>query len=74
MRLRSYSTLCLCVWWRGGEEEWSAFEGLTPMFINILFATSKASRRPGIINGLVASLHLGLNPRLNYFVIVVTDW
>ena len=69
MRLRSYSTLCLCGWWKGGKGEWSAVEDLTPMFINMLFATSKASGRPGILNGLVASLHLGLNPRLNYFVI-----
>ena len=32
------------------------------------------SGRRCIVNGLVASLHLTLNPRLNYFVIVVTDW
>ena len=63
MRLRSYSTLCLCVWQSGGSGEWSAFEDLTPLFINMLFATSKASRRRGIVNGLVATLHLGLNPR-----------
>ena len=58
-----------------GRESGLLLKILLPcLFACMLFATSKASRRPGIINGLVARLHLGLNPRLNYFVIVVTDW